>query len=118
MTGQTQDPDLHEQQRGPTEEEGDEEEEGDKVHVSVEREDREQEEEEEEEGKEELPYPSLAPVVLLALTQHSPPRSWCLRAVCHPYPLPEPLVMCLFTCAPMSETHCLFVLEFWASSQL
>uniref|UniRef100_A0A3P9KUY5 Ion transport domain-containing protein n=1 Tax=Oryzias latipes TaxID=8090 RepID=A0A3P9KUY5_ORYLA len=41
-----------------------------------------------EEEKEELPYPSLAPVVLLALTQTSPPRSWCLRAVCHPYPSP------------------------------
>uniref|UniRef100_A0A3B5AH65 Ion transport domain-containing protein n=1 Tax=Stegastes partitus TaxID=144197 RepID=A0A3B5AH65_9TELE len=46
----------------------------------------EDEEEEEEEEKEELPYPTLAPVVLLALTQTSPPRSWCLRAVCHPYP--------------------------------
>uniref|UniRef100_A0A7N8X9R4 Voltage-dependent T-type calcium channel subunit alpha-1G-like n=1 Tax=Mastacembelus armatus TaxID=205130 RepID=A0A7N8X9R4_9TELE len=43
-------------------------------------------EKEEEEEKAELPYPSLAPVVLLALTQTSPPRSWCLRAVCHPYP--------------------------------
>ncbi|XP_029288881.1 voltage-dependent T-type calcium channel subunit alpha-1I-like [Cottoperca gobio] len=84
MTG-TQDPDLHEQHRGPTQEEGDEEEEGEKVHVSVEGEEREQEEEEEEEEKEELPYPTLAPVVLLALTQTSPPRSWCLRAVCHPW---------------------------------
>ncbi|KAK2817266.1 hypothetical protein Q5P01_025457 [Channa striata] len=86
MTG-TQEPDLHEQHRGPTQEEG-EEEEGEKVHVSVEGEEREQdgEEEEEEEEKAELPYPSLAPVVLLALTQTSPPRSWCLRAVCHPYP--------------------------------
>ena len=92
MTG-TQEPDLHEQHRGATQEEGDEEEEGEKVHVSVEREEREQdgeeeEEEEEEEEKEELPYPDLAPVVLLALTQTSPPRSWCLRAVCHPYPSP------------------------------
>ncbi|XP_049427418.1 voltage-dependent T-type calcium channel subunit alpha-1I-like [Epinephelus fuscoguttatus] len=87
MTG-TQDPDLHEQHRGPTQEEGDEEEEGEKVHVSVEGEEREQEgeeEEEEEEEKEELPYPTLAPVVLLALTQTSPPRSWCLRVVCHPW---------------------------------
>ncbi|XP_059185313.1 voltage-dependent T-type calcium channel subunit alpha-1I-like [Centropristis striata] len=96
MTG-TQDPDLHEQHRGPTQEEGgEEEEEGEKVHVSVEREERQQEgeedddddddeEEEEEEEKEELPYPTLAPVVLLALTQTSPPRSWCLRAVCHPW---------------------------------
>uniref|UniRef100_A0A7N8Y7L4 Voltage-dependent T-type calcium channel subunit alpha-1G-like n=1 Tax=Mastacembelus armatus TaxID=205130 RepID=A0A7N8Y7L4_9TELE len=60
-------------------------EEGEKVHVSVEGEEQEGEKEEEEE-KAELPYPSLAPVVLLALTQTSPPRSWCLRAVCHPYP--------------------------------
>ncbi|KAM9857400.1 voltage-dependent T-type calcium channel subunit alpha-1H-like [Aulostomus maculatus] len=82
MTG-TQEPDLHERHRGPTQEEGDEEEEGEKVHVSVEGEEREQEGEEEEE--EELPYPSLAPVVLLALTQTSPPRSWCLRVVCHPW---------------------------------
>lgn len=85
MTG-TQEPDLYEQHRGPAQEEGDEEEEGEKVHVSVEAEEREQDGEEEEEEKEELPYPSLAPVVLLALTQTSPPRSWCLRAVCHPYP--------------------------------
>ncbi|XP_035038606.2 voltage-dependent T-type calcium channel subunit alpha-1I isoform X1 [Hippoglossus stenolepis] len=86
MTG-TQEPDLHEQHRGPTQGEGNEKEEGEKVHVSVEGEDREQEgeEEEEEEEKEELPYPDLAPVVLLALTQTSPPRSWCLRAVCHPW---------------------------------
>ncbi|KAL7404547.1 hypothetical protein ABVT39_016279 [Epinephelus coioides] len=93
MTG-TQDPDLHEQHREPTQEEGDEEEEGEKVHVSVEGEEREQEgeeEEEEEEEKEELPYPTLAPVVLLALTQTSPPRSWCLRVVCHPYPSPQAL---------------------------
>ncbi|XP_049576460.1 voltage-dependent T-type calcium channel subunit alpha-1H isoform X2 [Syngnathus scovelli] len=39
----------------------------------------------EEEEAEKLPYPWLAPVVLLALTQSSPPRSWCLRAVCHPW---------------------------------
>ncbi|KAK5926310.1 hypothetical protein CgunFtcFv8_021893 [Champsocephalus gunnari] len=99
MTG-THDPDLHEQHRGPTQEEGDEEEEegeeeGEKVHVSVEGDEREQEEEEEEEEKEELPYPTLAPVVLLALTQTSPPRSWCLRAVCHPYPSPKALRTCV-----------------------
>uniref|UniRef100_A0A7N6BEB4 Voltage-dependent T-type calcium channel subunit alpha n=1 Tax=Anabas testudineus TaxID=64144 RepID=A0A7N6BEB4_ANATE len=80
MTG-TQEPDLYEQHRGPAQEEGNEEEEGEKVHVSVEAEEREQDGEEEEEEKEELPYPSLAPVVLLALTQTSPPRSWCLRRV-------------------------------------
>uniref|UniRef100_A0AAQ6A5U3 Ion transport domain-containing protein n=1 Tax=Amphiprion ocellaris TaxID=80972 RepID=A0AAQ6A5U3_AMPOC len=88
MTG-IQESDLHEQHRGPTQEEEDEEEEGEKVHVSVEAEEKERkggELEEEEENEEELPYPTLAPVVLLALTQTSPPRSWCLRAVCHPYP--------------------------------
>uniref|UniRef100_A0A8C3A7Z6 Ion transport domain-containing protein n=1 Tax=Cyclopterus lumpus TaxID=8103 RepID=A0A8C3A7Z6_CYCLU len=91
-----QDSDLHEQHRGPTQKEGDEEEEGEKVHVSVEREEREQgEEEEEEEEKEELPYPALAPVVLLALTQTSPPRSWCLRAVCHPYPSPRVSILAI-----------------------
>ncbi|KAG7237086.1 hypothetical protein INR49_032832, partial [Caranx melampygus] len=87
MTG-AQERDLHEQHRGPTQEEGDEEEEGEKVHVSVEgeareregEEEEEEEEEEDDEDKEELPYPTLAPVVLLALTQTSPPRSWCLRA--------------------------------------
>uniref|UniRef100_A0A3Q4GLE4 Ion transport domain-containing protein n=1 Tax=Neolamprologus brichardi TaxID=32507 RepID=A0A3Q4GLE4_NEOBR len=86
MTG-IQEPDLREQHRGPTQEEEDEEEEGEKVRVSVEGDEREWKgEDEEEKEKEELPYPALAPVVLLALTQTSPPRSWCLRAVCHPYP--------------------------------
>uniref|UniRef100_A0A8C8DRU4 Calcium channel, voltage-dependent, T type, alpha 1H subunit b n=1 Tax=Oryzias sinensis TaxID=183150 RepID=A0A8C8DRU4_9TELE len=87
MTG-IQEPDLDEQRRGPAheEEEEEEEEDGEKVHVTVEGEHKgEDEEDGEEEEKEELPYPSLAPVVLLALTQTSPPRSWCLRAVCHPW---------------------------------
>uniref|UniRef100_A0ACB8EKQ5 Voltage-dependent T-type calcium channel subunit alpha-1G n=1 Tax=Sphaerodactylus townsendi TaxID=933632 RepID=A0ACB8EKQ5_9SAUR len=34
-----------------------------------------------------LPYPALAPVVFFYLSQHSRPRSWCLRMVCNPYPL-------------------------------
>lgn len=101
----TQEPDLHEH-GGPSQEEEDEDEEGEKVHVSVEGEEREQnveEEEEEEEEKDELPYPSLAPVVLLALTQTSPPRSWCLRAVCHPYPslLLVHVRLCVCFCAHM-----------------
>ncbi|XP_043970676.1 voltage-dependent T-type calcium channel subunit alpha-1G-like isoform X2 [Gambusia affinis] len=78
MTG-TQEPDLHEQQEGPAQETED----GEKMHVSLEEE--ELENKGEEKKKEELPYPSLAPVVLLALTQTSPPRSWCLRVVCHPW---------------------------------
>ncbi|KAJ6660360.1 hypothetical protein lerEdw1_017783 [Lerista edwardsae] len=36
-----------------------------------------------------LPYPALAPVVFFYLSQHSRPRSWCLRMVCNPYPLRE-----------------------------
>lgn len=84
MTGQ-QELDLQEQHGDPTQEDGDTKEGGEKVHVSVEGEQRDEEEAEEEE-MDSLPYPTLAPVVLLALTQTSPPRSWCLRAVCHPYP--------------------------------
>lgn len=34
-----------------------------------------------------LPYPALAPVVFFYLSQHTRPRSWCLRMVCNPYPL-------------------------------
>ncbi|KAM6971870.1 voltage-dependent T-type calcium channel subunit alpha-1H-like [Aplochiton taeniatus] len=75
MTG-GQEPDLHEQQRAPEDEA-----EGEEVCVSVQGDEREEAKEEVE-----LPYPDLAPVVLLALTQTSPPRSWCLRAVCSPYP--------------------------------
>uniref|UniRef100_A0A3B5QTR6 Voltage-dependent T-type calcium channel subunit alpha-1H-like n=1 Tax=Xiphophorus maculatus TaxID=8083 RepID=A0A3B5QTR6_XIPMA len=75
MTG-TQEPDLREQHEGPAQEAEDEEEEGEKINVSLEE---ELENKGEEKEKEELPYPSLAPVVLLALTQTSPPRSWCLR---------------------------------------
>ncbi|XP_023189244.1 voltage-dependent T-type calcium channel subunit alpha-1H-like isoform X2 [Xiphophorus maculatus] len=81
MTG-TQEPDLREQHEGPAQEAEDEEEEGEKINVSLEE---ELENKGEEKEKEELPYPSLAPVVLLALTQTSPPRSWCLRVVCHPW---------------------------------
>ncbi|CAL8354468.1 unnamed protein product [Boreogadus saida] len=109
-----QEPELQEHQGGSQEEEGDEEEEEEDEEEEEEEEEEAEEEEdgeevEEEEGggkvcvsvqggdgqpdeegeeEEELPYPSLAPVVLLALTQTTPPRSWCLRAVCHPYPAP------------------------------
>uniref|UniRef100_A0A3Q2XN67 Calcium voltage-gated channel subunit alpha1 H n=1 Tax=Hippocampus comes TaxID=109280 RepID=A0A3Q2XN67_HIPCM len=61
--------------------------------------------------EEELPYPSLAPVVLLALSQTSPPRSWCLRAVCHPYPSRISILAILLNCVtlgmfqPCDDTH-------------
>ncbi|XP_077461225.1 voltage-dependent T-type calcium channel subunit alpha-1H-like isoform X2 [Stigmatopora argus] len=79
----------------------------DRVHVSVEGQQRS---EEEEEAKE-LPYPSLAPVVLLALTQTSPPRSWCLRAVCHPWFERVSILAILLNCVtlgmfqPCDDTH-------------
>lgn len=101
MTG-VQEPDPREQRGEPPEEDGEEEEEEEKVRVSVEA-------EEEEEEKDELPYPSLAPVVLLALTQTSPPRSWCLRAVCHPY-LWQAANACTFVFI-IRERHCLFVFQ-------
>lgn len=102
MTG-VQEPDPREQRGEPPEEDGEEEEEEEKVRVSVEA------EEEEEEEKDELPYPSLAPVVLLALTQTSPPRSWCLRAVCHPY-LWQAANSCTFVFI-IRQRHCLFVFQ-------
>ncbi|CAI5765937.1 Hypothetical predicted protein [Podarcis lilfordi] len=37
-----------------------------------------------------LPYPALAPIVFFYLSQHSRPRSWCLRIVCNPYPFSTP----------------------------
>lgn len=36
-----------------------------------------------------LPYPALAPTVFFYLSQHSRPRSWCLKVVCNPYPFPK-----------------------------
>lgn len=37
-------------------------------------------------GGENLPYPTLAPVVFFYLKQTTRPRSWCLKMVCNPYP--------------------------------
>lgn len=37
-------------------------------------------------GGEDLPYPTLAPVVFFYLKQTTRPRSWCLKMVCNPYP--------------------------------
>lgn len=40
-------------------------------------------------GEDELPHPTLAPVVFFYLKQTTPPRSWCLKLVCNPYPFTE-----------------------------
>lgn len=37
-------------------------------------------------GGDNLPYPTLAPVVFFYLKQTTRPRSWCLKMVCNPYP--------------------------------
>ncbi|CAB1429299.1 unnamed protein product [Pleuronectes platessa] len=34
----------------------------------------------------ELPYPTMAPVVFFYLKQTTRPRSWCLKMVANPYP--------------------------------
>ncbi|XP_061686405.1 voltage-dependent T-type calcium channel subunit alpha-1H-like isoform X2 [Syngnathoides biaculeatus] len=108
-------PDLHD--GGPSPEDSDRDQEaGDRVDVSVERESqRRGDKEEEEKGakveEEELPYPSLAPVVLLALSQTTPPRSWCLRAVCHPWFERVSILAILLNCVtlgmfqPCDDTH-------------
>ncbi|XP_061626565.1 voltage-dependent T-type calcium channel subunit alpha-1H-like isoform X2 [Phyllopteryx taeniolatus] len=109
-------PDLHDGGPSPKDRDRDQEA-GDRVHVSVEdqrRSDEEEEEEEEEVAKveeEDLPYPSLAPVVLLVLSQTSPPRSWCLRAVCHPWFEWVSILAILLNCVtlgmfqPCDDTH-------------
>lgn len=38
------------------------------------------------EEEEQLPYPTLAPIVFFWLKQTTRPRSWCLKLVCNPYP--------------------------------
>uniref|UniRef100_A0A4W3GRR8 Uncharacterized protein n=1 Tax=Callorhinchus milii TaxID=7868 RepID=A0A4W3GRR8_CALMI len=38
--------------------------------------------------QEHLSYPALAPVVFFYMKQTTRPRSWCLKLVCNPYPLP------------------------------
>ncbi|XP_077426531.1 voltage-dependent T-type calcium channel subunit alpha-1H-like isoform X2 [Vanacampus margaritifer] len=111
-------PDPH--HGGPSPERGERDQEGgDRVHVAVEgegqrRSEEEEGEEDEEEAKEEeeeLPYPSLAPVVLLVLSQTSPPRSWCLRVVCHPWFERVSILAILLNCVtlgmfqPCDDTH-------------
>ncbi|XP_061882583.1 voltage-dependent T-type calcium channel subunit alpha-1H-like isoform X2 [Entelurus aequoreus] len=128
MTG-PQEPDLRERHGGGAPEDGDEDEEGrERVHVSVEGEEGREEDAKEEE--EELPYPTLAPVVLLALTQTSPPRSWCLRAVCHPWFERVSILAIVLNCVtlgmfqPCDDTHFLLqalddgIFVFFASEML
>uniref|UniRef100_A0A8D2LG78 Ion transport domain-containing protein n=1 Tax=Varanus komodoensis TaxID=61221 RepID=A0A8D2LG78_VARKO len=54
-----------------------------------------------------LPYPALAPVVFFYLSQHSRPRSWCLRMVCNPYPFPRAVSMLviLLNCVTLGMFH-------------
>lgn len=45
-------------------------------------------------GGENLPYPTLAPVVFFYLKQTTRPRSWCLKMACNPYPFTYDLGIC------------------------
>uniref|UniRef100_A0A8K9UZV5 Ion transport domain-containing protein n=1 Tax=Oncorhynchus mykiss TaxID=8022 RepID=A0A8K9UZV5_ONCMY len=57
------------------------------------------EEEEEEEDTLIVPYPELAPVIFFCLKQTTFPRSWCIRAVSSPYPLP--IMVILLNCVTL-----------------
>uniref|UniRef100_A0AAZ3NV25 Voltage-dependent T-type calcium channel subunit alpha n=1 Tax=Oncorhynchus tshawytscha TaxID=74940 RepID=A0AAZ3NV25_ONCTS len=65
------------------------------------------------EEEEELPYPSLYPVVLFRLSQTSPPRCWCIKAVCHPWFERVSMLAILLNCVtlgmfqPCDDVHCL-----------
>uniref|UniRef100_A0A8K9V4R2 Voltage-dependent T-type calcium channel subunit alpha n=1 Tax=Oncorhynchus mykiss TaxID=8022 RepID=A0A8K9V4R2_ONCMY len=46
-----------------------------------------------------VPYPELAPVIFFCLKQTTFPRSWCIRAVSSPYPLP--IMVILLNCVTL-----------------
>ncbi|XP_069056149.1 voltage-dependent T-type calcium channel subunit alpha-1G isoform X1 [Pleurodeles waltl] len=54
---------------------------------------------------EELPYPTLAPVVFFYLSQHSRPRSWCLRIVCNPWFERFSMLVILLNCVTLGMFH-------------
>lgn len=54
-------------------------------------------------GEENLPYPTLAPVVFFYLKQTTRPRSWCLKMVCNPYPFTYEIGVC--SCAHAARSH-------------
>uniref|UniRef100_A0A6Q2XLB4 Voltage-dependent T-type calcium channel subunit alpha n=1 Tax=Esox lucius TaxID=8010 RepID=A0A6Q2XLB4_ESOLU len=63
--------------------------------------------------EEELPYPALSSVVLFRLSQTTPPRCWCLKAVCHPWFERVSMLAILLNCVtlgmfqPCDDVRCL-----------
>ncbi|KAM7371187.1 hypothetical protein PAMP_010678 [Pampus punctatissimus] len=58
-------------------------------------------------GEENLPYPTLAPVVFFYLKQTTRPRSWCLKMVCNPYPFTNraSMLVILLNCVTLGMFH-------------
>uniref|UniRef100_A0A7N8X3L5 Voltage-dependent T-type calcium channel subunit alpha n=1 Tax=Mastacembelus armatus TaxID=205130 RepID=A0A7N8X3L5_9TELE len=59
-------------------------------------------------GGENLPYPTLAPVVFFYLKQTTRPRSWCLKMVCNPYPFTyetASMLVILLNCVTLGMFH-------------
>ncbi|XP_053231734.1 voltage-dependent T-type calcium channel subunit alpha-1G isoform X4 [Podarcis raffonei] len=52
-----------------------------------------------------LPYPALAPIVFFYLSQHSRPRSWCLRIVCNPWFERVSMLVILLNCVTLGMFH-------------
>ncbi|KAM6473368.1 voltage-dependent T-type calcium channel subunit alpha-1G isoform 4-T4 [Liasis olivaceus] len=52
-----------------------------------------------------LPYPALAPTVFFYLSQHSRPRSWCLRMVCNPWFERISMLVILLNCVTLGMFH-------------
>ncbi|XP_040923279.1 voltage-dependent T-type calcium channel subunit alpha-1G [Toxotes jaculatrix] len=56
-------------------------------------------------GGENLPYPTLAPVVFFYLKQTTPPRSWCLKMVCSTWFEQASILVILLNCVTLGMFH-------------
>ncbi|XP_026207393.1 voltage-dependent T-type calcium channel subunit alpha-1G isoform X2 [Anabas testudineus] len=56
-------------------------------------------------GGENLPYPTLAPVVFFYLKQTTRPRSWCLKMVCNPWFERASMLVILLNCVTLGMFH-------------
>ncbi|XP_055360274.1 voltage-dependent T-type calcium channel subunit alpha-1G isoform X4 [Betta splendens] len=56
-------------------------------------------------GEENLPYPTLAPVVFFYLKQTTRPRSWCLKMVCNPWFERASMLVILLNCVTLGMFH-------------
>ncbi|XP_068614530.1 voltage-dependent T-type calcium channel subunit alpha-1G-like [Brachionichthys hirsutus] len=54
---------------------------------------------------ENLPYPTLAPVVFFYLKQTTRPRSWCLKMVCNPWFERASMLVILLNCVTLGMFH-------------